>query len=84
MLCRIHCRIAVCDYILTGLHDTRYRVIDSFTRNSGQICIAGTRVYVKDTIFDNFAIKLVEGIQALKFGDPKDQSTNAGSQADDI
>ncbi|PPQ94687.1 hypothetical protein CVT25_009542 [Psilocybe cyanescens] len=66
------------------MKDALSRVIDSFTRNSGQICIAGTRVYVQDTIFDQFARKLVDGIHALKFGDPTDQTTNAGPQVDNI
>lgn len=37
-------------------------------RNMGQVCIAPNRVYVQDSVFDAFAAKLVEKINALTVG----------------
>jgi 4-(gamma-glutamylamino)butanal dehydrogenase len=48
-------------------------------RNSGQVCVAGSRLLVEETIHDEFAEK-VAGIAAkIKVGDPLDLTTEAGA-----
>lgn len=46
--------------------------------NSGQICTAGTRVLVEDSIADEFVNRLVERVSALKVGDPAAADTDIG------
>ncbi|KAH9481979.1 Aldehyde dehydrogenase [Psilocybe cubensis] len=64
------------------MEDTVTRVLGGFNTNSGQICIAGTRVYVQDIIFDKFAEKLAAAAESYKVGDPTDQSCSSGPQVD--
>lgn len=40
-------------------------------RNSGQTCVCPNRIYVHESIYDAFAMKLVEGVKALRLGDPR-------------
>ncbi len=48
-------------------------------RNSGQVCVAGSRLLVEDRIHDEFVAK-VAGIAAkMKVGDPLDLATEAGA-----
>jgi succinate-semialdehyde dehydrogenase/glutarate-semialdehyde dehydrogenase len=46
--------------------------------NSGQSCIAAKRFIVHDNIADQFITKFVDGMKALKVGDPLDESTDVG------
>ena len=46
--------------------------------NSGQICFAGTRVFVQRSIMDAFVEKMAAYSKTLKVGDPQDPSTNLG------
>ena len=48
--------------------------------NQGQVCCAGSRIFVQDEIYDEFVGKLVEAFQAVKVGDPLDPTTQMGSQ----
>ena len=48
--------------------------------NQGQVCCAGSRIFVQDGIYDTFVPKLVEAFRAVKIGDPMDMSTQMGSQ----
>jgi lactaldehyde dehydrogenase / glycolaldehyde dehydrogenase len=38
--------------------------------NSGQVCNCAERVYIQDSVADEFTAKLVEKMAAVKFGDP--------------
>ena len=49
--------------------------------NSGQSCIAAKRFIVHDNIADQFIAKFVEAMNALKVGDPLDESTDVGPLA---
>ena len=42
----------------------------SRTLNSGQVCNAAERVYVEDSIADQFVERLANAMKAVKFGDP--------------
>ncbi|KAL3839866.1 hypothetical protein ACJIZ3_024457 [Penstemon smallii] len=50
--------------------------------NKGEICIAGSRVFVQEGIYDKFLIKLVEKAKAWVVGDPFDPSVQQGPQVD--
>lgn len=48
--------------------------------NQGQVCCAGSRVFVQDTIYDKFVEEAVKRFNAVKVGNPLDCSTQMGSQ----
>ncbi|KAM7258653.1 hypothetical protein ACFE04_014394 [Oxalis oulophora] len=50
--------------------------------NKGEICVAGSRVYVQEGIYDKVAEKLVEKAKAWKVGDPFDLTSQQGPQVD--
>ncbi len=54
-------------------------VRSSFT-NSGQVCLCSERVYVHRSIFDKFVVALKEKTEALRLGDPMDETTEVGPQ----
>ena len=51
------------------------------TINNGQSCIAAKRFIVADAIADEFEKQFVAGMQALKVGDPMDESVDVGPLA---
>ncbi|XP_013378723.1 aldehyde dehydrogenase, mitochondrial [Lingula anatina] len=51
--------------------------------NHGQCCIAGTRVYVEESIYDKFVEASVERARRRTVGDPFDPSNEMGPQIDD-
>ncbi|TYZ58899.1 hypothetical protein PybrP1_009503 [[Pythium] brassicae (nom. inval.)] len=50
--------------------------------NQGQCCIAGSRVYVQEGIYDEFVRRSVEAAKARTVGDPFAASTDQGPQVD--
>ena len=48
-------------------------------RNSGQVCVAGSRLLVERSIHDAFVAKLAEAARSMKVGDPLDPATSAGA-----
>jgi acyl-CoA reductase-like NAD-dependent aldehyde dehydrogenase len=49
-----------------------------WTFHSGQICIAGTRLLVEDSIYDEFVAEMAEAAAGIKIGDPRDADTVMG------
>jgi succinate-semialdehyde dehydrogenase/glutarate-semialdehyde dehydrogenase len=49
--------------------------------NNGQSCIAAKRFIVHEKIYDQFTSKFVGAMNALKVGDPMDESTDVGPLA---
>lgn len=49
--------------------------------NSGQVCLAGSRVFVQASIFDDFVERFVASAEAMVVGDPRDDSTQIASLA---
>jgi acyl-CoA reductase-like NAD-dependent aldehyde dehydrogenase len=45
---------------------------------TGQMCESGTRVYVPDSIHDEFVDRLIERASTIKLGDPDDLDTDMG------
>jgi len=54
-------------------------VVTGIFRNSGQVCVAGSRLLVHDTIHDAFVEKIVGLTEKLRVGDPLDLSTQIGA-----
>ncbi|KAM0928807.1 hypothetical protein ACQ4PT_001999 [Festuca glaucescens] len=52
--------------------------------NKGEVCVAGSRVYVQEGIYDEFVKKAVVAAQNWKVGDPFDVATNMGPQVDKV
>jgi aldehyde dehydrogenase (NAD+) len=48
--------------------------------NQGQVCCAGSRVFVQDTIYDKFVEEAVRRFKAVRLGMPWDETTQMGSQ----
>ena len=48
--------------------------------NQGQVCCAGSRVFVHEDIYDKFVAAAVEQFNKVKVGDPLDMNTQMGSQ----
>lgn len=48
--------------------------------NQGQVCLAGSRIYVERPLYETFVEKLVERVNRhIKIGDPMDPETTMGS-----
>ncbi|MCD9878732.1 NADP-dependent succinic semialdehyde dehydrogenase [Streptomyces guryensis] len=47
-------------------------------QNNGQSCIAAKRFIVHTDVYDAFAERFVEGMKALKVGDPMEEDTDVG------
>uniref|UniRef100_G1T8P1 10-formyltetrahydrofolate dehydrogenase n=2 Tax=Oryctolagus cuniculus TaxID=9986 RepID=G1T8P1_RABIT len=48
--------------------------------NKGENCIAAGRLFVEDSIHDQFVQRVVEEVGKMKIGDPLDRATNHGPQ----
>lgn len=53
-------------------------------RNSGQVCVAGSRLIVEDSIHDEFLEKVVAVAAKIKVGDPLDLATEVGAISSEI
>ncbi|KAL2228958.1 aldehyde dehydrogenase family 2 member C4 [Sesamum indicum] len=50
--------------------------------NKGEVCVAGSRVFVQEGIYDKFLVKLVEKVKTWVVGDPFDPNVHQGPQVD--
>lgn len=48
-------------------------------RNSGQVCVAGSRLLVEESIHDDFVAALAGHAEAFKVGDPLDLASDVGA-----
>ncbi|MFK7856346.1 MAG: aldehyde dehydrogenase [Granulosicoccus sp.] len=48
-------------------------------RNSGQVCIAGSRLLVEASIHDEFVAQVAKVAESMRVGDPLDVNTNIGA-----
>jgi len=46
--------------------------------NSGQVCSAGSRVLVQESVYEDFCERMIARSKSLKVGDPQDESTYMG------
>jgi len=51
--------------------------------NAGQVCISCQRVYVHQSIYDEFCQAAVDFAKSLKIGDPADETTDIGPMIDE-
>mgnify|MGYP006280986199 CR=1 FL=1 len=63
---------------LEGLADA---LVQGFTWNSGQLCVAGTRILVSRPLLEPLWERLAQRVQALATGDPLDGDTALGPLA---
>ncbi len=50
--------------------------------NQGQVCCAGSRLFVQEDIYDEYVERLVKAFNNVKVGNPLDPTTEMGSQID--
>ncbi|QFZ29066.1 putative potassium-activated aldehyde dehydrogenase [Clavispora lusitaniae] len=55
-------------------------VITGIFYNSGEVCCAGSRLYIQEGIYEEFVAKFVEAAKAVKVGDPFNEETLQGAQ----
>ncbi|MDO5044063.1 MAG: aldehyde dehydrogenase family protein [Coriobacteriia bacterium] len=48
--------------------------------NQGQVCSAGSRIFVQESIYDEFVEEVKRRFSKVKVGDPTDKETQMGSQ----
>ncbi|MBI2878504.1 MAG: aldehyde dehydrogenase family protein, partial [Candidatus Rokubacteria bacterium] len=46
--------------------------------NKGEVCAAGSRLFLEEAVHDEFMGKLTERVKGLKVGDPMDKATRMG------
>ena len=49
--------------------------------NKGEVCLAGSRLYVHEAVYEEFLEKFSRGLSRVRQGDPLDYSTQLGAQA---
>jgi aldehyde dehydrogenase (NAD+) len=59
-------------------------VVDAVWFNQGQVCCAGTRLLLQESISDRFIAKLKRRMDTLRIGDPLDKSTDIGPLVDQV
>lgn len=55
--------------------------VQAIFRNAGQVCLAGSRLYVQNGIYDEFMRRYKMAAESMKVGDPKDPATEFGPLA---
>ncbi|KAG8537022.1 hypothetical protein GDO81_025192 [Engystomops pustulosus] len=48
--------------------------------NKGENCIAAGRLFLEESVHDEFVQRVVEEVKKMKIGDPLDRSTDHGPQ----
>ena len=56
-------------------------LIDGAMFNAGQCCCGIERIYVHESLYDNFVAKAVEIVKTYKLGNPLDEATTMGPMA---
>ncbi|KAH6632912.1 aldehyde dehydrogenase [Boeremia exigua] len=57
---------------------------NSIQWNSGQSCMANSRIYVQDTVADRFISVFKKNFEAITIGDPTNNATDHGPMADEV
>ncbi|GED60727.1 aldehyde dehydrogenase [Brevibacillus formosus] len=53
--------------------------IEAIFRNQGEICLAGSRLLVQESVYDHFLDKFVAAVQRIKVGNPLESETDMGA-----
>jgi aldehyde dehydrogenase (NAD+) len=59
-------------------------VVDAIWFNQGQVCCAGSRLIVQESVAETFYAKLRARMATLRVGDPLDKSTDIGAIVADV
>jgi aldehyde dehydrogenase (NAD+) len=59
-------------------------VVDAVWFNQGQVCCAGTRLLVQESIYERFIVRLKRRMDTLRVGDPLDKSNDMGPLVDAV
>ncbi len=54
-------------------------VVGAIFFNQGEVCCAGSRLFVEQSVHEQFTARLVEHARGLRVGDPLDEATQVGS-----
>ena len=57
-------------------------VVDAIWFNQGQVCCAGSRLLVQESVADDFLSRLKTRMQSLRLGDPLDKAIDMGAIVD--
>ncbi|MGI5500863.1 aldehyde dehydrogenase [Lentzea sp. CA-135723] len=63
------------------LDNALQRSLEAAFGNAGQVCLAGSRLYVQQGVYEEFTERFAAAAAALPLGDPKDPSTRLGPLA---
>jgi aminomuconate-semialdehyde/2-hydroxymuconate-6-semialdehyde dehydrogenase len=63
-----------CDY-----QDMLSTTVKSSFANQGQICLCGSRIFVEESIYDQFKTDFIQRVKQLKVGHPSDPETKVGA-----
>ncbi|CAI8873154.1 aldehyde dehydrogenase [Priestia megaterium] len=61
------------------LHEAVKGSIEAIYRNQGEICLAGSRLLVQESIYKQFLEKFTAEVKNIKVGDPLSEETNMGA-----
>ncbi|EST55598.1 2-hydroxymuconic semialdehyde dehydrogenase [Brevibacillus panacihumi W25] len=53
--------------------------IEAIFRNQGEICLAGSRLLVQESVYDLFLEKFTAAVKKIKVGNPLDEETDMGA-----
>ncbi|MFK3738134.1 aldehyde dehydrogenase family protein [Massilia sp. TN1-12] len=59
-------------------------LVDSIWFNQGQVCCAGSRLLVQESVYERFIGKVKARMQNLRVGSPLDKSTDIGALVDPV
>ena len=59
-------------------------LVDSIWFNQGQVCCAGSRLLVQESVHDRFLAKVRARMENLRLGSPLDKSTDIGALVDPV
>ena len=59
-------------------------VVDAIWFNQGEVCCAGSRILVQESVADAFTAKLRRRMETLRVGEPLDKNTDMGAVVDPI
>ncbi len=54
-------------------------IVNGIFFNQGQVCCAGSRLLVQESIADEFVARLKDRVETLRVGDPMDKNTDVGA-----
>ncbi|HZA74449.1 MAG TPA: aldehyde dehydrogenase family protein [Propionibacteriaceae bacterium] len=54
-------------------------IVNGIFFNQGQVCCAGSRLLVQESIADEFVARLTDRVETLRVGDPLDKNTDVGA-----